>query len=74
MKYKYLWLLLLLPSCASSSTIRGGPETTACGAALDLRIEGYFAGCDYIVVDRVIRIGKDSYISEGECIKRRKSY
>lgn len=68
---KHLLFLLLLTSCASYQIIRGGPEKTACGAALDLRIEGYFAGCDAVEVLEIIRKDREAYVSKGKCIKHK---
>jgi hypothetical protein len=66
---KYLLFLLLLSSCAGPMIIRGGPETTACGAALDLRIEGYFAKCYSIKIIEITMQDDGTYIGKAECYK-----
>ena len=68
---KYLIALLLLTSCAGNRMITSGPEKTAIGAILDLRIEGYYYECDYVEVYSIMREDKDIYVGEGECIKFR---
>ena len=69
---KYLLALLLLTSCAGPMIIRGGPEKTACGAALDLRIEGYFAECDDIKIIEITRQDDGRYVGTAECYKRKR--
>jgi hypothetical protein len=66
--YRYLILLsLMLTACASMIIVRSHPEITACGAALGVRIEGYYAGCTNVTVIEVTRQSNGTYIGKGEC-------
>ncbi len=64
---KFLITLLLICSCATQLQLRTQPAKTACGAALELKIEGYFAGCDYVELHHITKISDGGYIAEGKC-------
>ena len=61
-------LLILLCSCATQlPLIRTQPANTACGAALELKIEGYFALCDYVDLHSITKTSDGGYVADGEC-------
>ena len=66
---KYLFLLLLA-SCAGSLMVTSHPEKTACGAALGVRIEAYFAKCDYVTITEIKKQDDGTYVGKGQCHKK----